>query len=846
MDHPFRSDFIGGRYRLRSKLGEGGMGSVFLARDERLDTFVVVKVPHRTMLHQEGFRERFRREIRSLLKLRHPRIVSILDVGEENDLPYAVMQYLGGRSLADHRATVARLHPLQRLSSLGYWLPHIASALDFIHSQGFIHRDIKPANILFDEYGNAYLSDFGIAKVVANDEEQKRQRSLTGTGIAIGTPEYMAPELCDGGLIDERVDQYALAVTAYEVLTGNCPFIGPTPLATIVMHKTHEPLPLKSILNEIPATFSDLLARGMAKSPRDRFPNCVALAQALIVTAQPAAQTSDLSDRSSPQPKDPSQKSQAQRGNFSGPGGQAGGSNDGMRRELCPHCGMIIKTPNDQKLVGRRAVCPRCRMEFVITGRGWNDSDGSIGGGAQASSESSSAATRSSSSSPTDPAAPIPARPHSPWRDDPGPAKIPNSVSSAAVAQASADGAYEPAVILLTPDTTGTAVSDTDPIPLARPATPQLTPRAAEIDHYRGSEPVANFQPTRKKSHVGLWLSFVFLMTLLTGIALVAWFWSLRLEKRRELNELARVWENELFDKGTTQYVLEEHAPESFDQWLQMAKSGDRIAQMLVADCYLMGVAVEKDPEEAFRWFGASADQGVELSQIEVARAYLDGEGVEQDRDKGLELLQELADQDYGYAIYWLASQMPGAGAGSTQEREAYAQALTRGVTLGDQECQYELGNCYASGRGVPRDLNEAARLYRLSAEQGDARAQYQLAQAYRLGSGVELSHEESFRWFSRAAENEHDSAQLMVGNAYAIGRGVTQDPAQAAHWFRAAAEHDNAVAQFQLGVCYETGNGVPMSISDAIDWYTQAKNNGHKEAEQKLESLTVADPFGP
>lgn len=265
-----------GRYLVKSKLGEGGMGTVYLGHDTRLDSSVVVKVPHQNMLADSGFRDRFQREIQSLVRLMHPHIVKVIDVGEYEELPFAVMQYLGGGSLVDLSCQS------DAISQLGDWLMPIAKALDFIHKKNYIHRDVKPANILFDDAGNAFLGDFGIAKVAEESDKQARRKPLTQPGIAMGTPEYMAPELCDGRAINEKVDQYALGVTVYEFLAGQCPLVGPTPLATILMHKTHQPDPLHIAKPGISKAVGDVVAQAMSKDPSGRFENCVAFAKALL------------------------------------------------------------------------------------------------------------------------------------------------------------------------------------------------------------------------------------------------------------------------------------------------------------------------------------------------------------------------------------------------------------------------------------------------------------------------------------------------------------------------------------------------------------------------------------
>jgi hypothetical protein len=167
----------------------------------------------------------------------------------------------------------------------------IAEALDFIHHKGYIHRDVKPANILFDGHKHPFLSDFGVAKVLAGGQTDRQ--GLTGVGMVIGTPEYMAPELVMGEPSDGRIDQYALSIAVYEVLSGRVPFVGPSGPAVLVK-QTNETAPaLREIRQTISQTLSDAVARGMAKKPADRFMNCVTFANAVLAGLdQPAARTS--------------------------------------------------------------------------------------------------------------------------------------------------------------------------------------------------------------------------------------------------------------------------------------------------------------------------------------------------------------------------------------------------------------------------------------------------------------------------------------------------------------------------------------------------------------------------
>lgn len=282
-------ELSGGRYAVSAKLGEGGMGFVYLAHDRNLDTEVVIKVPRRSMLDNAEFAQRFAREIRSLVRLSHPHIVKVIDVGLDGDLPFAVMEYLGGGSLEERRPTTADGSLLRlKVDDTLLWLPDIASSLDFIHDQGYIHRDIKPANILFDVHGNVFLSDFGVAKVVADAAKTTRDRTLTETGMVLGTPEYMAPELIMGEPYDARVDQYALAVMIHELLSDTTPFHGATPAAVMVQQTTRQPPALHTIDPSISVELSEVILKALNKTPEHRYGTCGDFVRAIVHAGQDA------------------------------------------------------------------------------------------------------------------------------------------------------------------------------------------------------------------------------------------------------------------------------------------------------------------------------------------------------------------------------------------------------------------------------------------------------------------------------------------------------------------------------------------------------------------------------
>ena len=344
-----------GRYLVRAKLGEGGMGYVFRAHDRNLEADVVIKVPRRAMLEDPEFASRFSREIRSLVKLAHPCIVKITDVGEHDGVPFAVMQYLSGGSLEDYRPTGAASEKGQaraNAAELGDWLTGVADALDFVHSQGYVHRDVKPGNILFDAHGHVFLSDFGVAKALGTTQGVARgQTAHTGTGMVLGTPEYMAPELVMGRPFDGRIDQYALAVTVFEMLCGRRPFDAPTPTAILVMQTTDEAPSLCVLDCKIPRALSDAVGRALSKNPANRYPTCKAFAEAATASAATSV---------GPAPTSPS-------------GGNAVRAD--QVRLACPECHKNLILParlfeNLDKVRGKKFTCPSCQAQLMVADDG--------------------------------------------------------------------------------------------------------------------------------------------------------------------------------------------------------------------------------------------------------------------------------------------------------------------------------------------------------------------------------------------------------------------------------------------------------------------------------------------
>lgn len=264
-----------GRYAVQKQLGRGGMATVFLAHDPLIGREVAIKVLPAQFSHDPSFRGRFEREARTVAMLEHPAILPIYDFGEQDGGPYLVMRYMKGGTLSERLANGPM--PILEISRI---MERIASALDRAHAAGVIHRDLKPANILFDEYNQAYLADFGIVKVAES------KTNLTGTGI-IGTPAYMSPEQIRGEKsLDSRSDIYSLGIILFEMLTGKVPFKAETPAKLMIAHLT-EPIPQPTRVNmALPAGCDHVIHKAMAKDKNERFASAGDMVQTLkLVTA---------------------------------------------------------------------------------------------------------------------------------------------------------------------------------------------------------------------------------------------------------------------------------------------------------------------------------------------------------------------------------------------------------------------------------------------------------------------------------------------------------------------------------------------------------------------------------
>ncbi|MBN2303576.1 MAG: protein kinase [Anaerolineae bacterium] len=261
-----------GQYQLIKPIGKGGMATVYLAYQPSMNREVAIKIIMPELASDEEFIARFEREVEIVARLQHPNILPVYDSGRDRNLTYLVMQLLVGGSLADELGRGPLLP--DRVIKL---TEQIGAALDYAHTRKIVHRDLKPTNVLLDEMGNAFLTDFGIAKLIRTSATS----GLTQPGAVMGTPTYMSPEQWRSDPVDGRTDVYALGVMLYQMLAGEVPFTSKTPHSLMYQHLDELPPPPHSLNPQLPPGVDSVLAKALEKDRNKRYASATELAHDL-------------------------------------------------------------------------------------------------------------------------------------------------------------------------------------------------------------------------------------------------------------------------------------------------------------------------------------------------------------------------------------------------------------------------------------------------------------------------------------------------------------------------------------------------------------------------------------
>lgn len=268
-------EFIGkqiGGYEIRERIGKGGMATVYLALQTSMNRLVAIKLLPHDMMKDESYLQRFEREVSIVSSLEHRNIVPVYDHGNYNGQPYIIMRYMNAGSVDD----LIREGPLSPEKYVDI-IAQVAPALDYAHGKQVLHRDLKPSNILLDDDGGAYITDFGIARILGSENAGA---TLTTQGV-VGTPSYMSPEQAQGLSLDGRSDVYGLGVMLFEMATGQRPFQSETPYTIAVMQVTTPPPAPRSINANVPGSVEQVIYKALKKRPEDRYQSAMELAEAL-------------------------------------------------------------------------------------------------------------------------------------------------------------------------------------------------------------------------------------------------------------------------------------------------------------------------------------------------------------------------------------------------------------------------------------------------------------------------------------------------------------------------------------------------------------------------------------
>jgi serine/threonine protein kinase len=261
---------LGERFVIERALGTGGMGAVYLARDQRLNERVALKIMHGLALLDPGSGDRLRREASAARRISHTNVVKIFDVSDDQGHLFLSMEYVDGQSLKE----LIRRHGTLPTERVRTYVKEICEGLAAAHAEGVIHRDLKPANVIITPDQRVKIIDFGLARIA--DLE-----GMTATGMLLGTPEYMAPEQIKGGNVDPRTDLYALGALTYHALTGRPPFTGETPIAVSLAQTTEQPIPPSKLRAGLSEEWDAFVMRALSKDRELRFETAQAMRDAL-------------------------------------------------------------------------------------------------------------------------------------------------------------------------------------------------------------------------------------------------------------------------------------------------------------------------------------------------------------------------------------------------------------------------------------------------------------------------------------------------------------------------------------------------------------------------------------
>ena len=810
---------LAGRYRIVRRLGQGGMGSVWLAEDTQLDNkrFAIKMLPSILVANRKAYRQ-LKDEALVAMKLVHPNIVQIRAFEENGGNPFIVMDYIEGEPLDSCLEDWGNLTDGEAAKLLG----PIASALDYAHTQGVVHRDIKPGNIIVRTDGTPFILDFGIAR-----EMQETMTRVTGK-LSSGTLLYMSPEQLRGQAPKPAQDVYSFAAMVYECIKGDPPF-SRGQVEYQILNEKPEPLPagLKR---------GAAIMRGLAKNPEERPRTCVEILKATApVRAMPNVPAASAKRMPQTVPVKSGSK-------------------------VVP---VLL-------LVGFLIVLAVAGNAWRVSYRKQQELQ------RQAAAEQRAAAERAANEKHAEEERQKSADEERRRKEDE--ARRREEEQDRLAKKSATEIRVEASVQR---DKVG-HISDTDGFKERKVAMDDIFTRAekfydASVANWSKAESLYREYIAQSIELLSLdghrqtamnkraEAQNAFRKAEAAGAkeyAVKSWneavaIWSNASSELRQMffGDATRTFARaaEAFDACATEAEKEkarrERKYDATQKFIKAMEEGDyHVAAQLVAEvdqsdslvqCYIgsmyfLGKGLVKNYSEALRLYRLSADQGNAMAQSYLGSMYMNGWGVAKNYSEAVRLFRLSANQGNANGQLLLGA-MYERGWGVAKDYSEALRLYRLSADQGHAAAQNNLGTMYSDGNGVAKDYSEAVRWFRLAADQGDAMAQSNLGSMYMNGWGVAKNYSEAVRLFRLSANQGNANGQLLLGAMYERGWGVAKDYSEALRLYRLSADQGYAHAQNNLGYMYMNGNGVSKNYSEAVRWFRLAAEQGDADAQNNL-----------
>ncbi|MDR3748824.1 MAG: serine/threonine-protein kinase [Acidobacteriota bacterium] len=695
-----------GKYEIVDRIGRGGMGVVYKARDSVLGRMVAVKVMTSNLSDSTEGRERFLREARAVSMLQHANIVVVHELGELEGNPYIVMEFLDGEPLD---RTIREHTPMTVLQKIDIIL-QVTKALQYAHGRGIVHRDIKPANIMMMRDGSAKVVDFGMAHLA--DE------TITRSGVLLGTVSFMSPEQLNGEPADGRTDIFSVGIVFYLLLTGKSPFEGISTAETITKILLEQPARLEQSSSVNQPELQPILDKALAKRKEDRYQTCSEMydalsrvrkryetqAQLAALEEERKALMAQLGKQSGSAPVIAPQSAQApvtkQTNTMLTPAASSA--------KEAPSAAAVAQSPDPQ---------PRPQPPTPTQKAGSNRTKVIVAGLALlivAAVLSLRLIRHGNPQTPTAATA-IPAPP-----SVPPPAAITQPPPSPSAASSSDTGTPPPSstsTSLPQPPVAAPSTASSEPVPRAGklPGSSSLTPSSRESP--TSAHPVTNAAPATAAP----------------------------------LSEPAAGLTPEEMNRRGNEALQSRDYGQALAWYRKSAEQGFAPGEAGLAFMYQHALGVPKDYAQAQQWYRRAAEQGLPRAESEVGQGYLLGQGLSMDYKQAAEWFRKSAEQGNPFGQHQLGLMYLRGWGGLPRD---YAQAVEWFRKSAEQNLpvgQYSLGNMYLNGWGLPQDYSQAAQWFRKAAEQDNPRAQQQLGNMYQKGWGVPKDDAQAQYWLDKA-----------------------------------------------------------------------------------------------